>query len=166
MTDHCSYVIDSSALIDYQKTDDSILLLFTEHIGPIYVAEPVLIEEIDGFDRTDCQRLDISVASLNLDQLIEAARWQGPMSRYDACSLILARDNEWTVITSDNGLINRLKRGNVPYIRGLRPMLMLVSAGCLSHERAIQTAENMQAINPNYLTSKIVNKFKIEINKL
>ncbi len=45
-------------------------------------------------------------------------------------------------------------------------MIMLVSAGCLAHEQAIQTAENMRTINPNYLTSEIINKFKIEINNL
>lgn len=166
MTDWPGFVIDSSALIDYQKTDDSILQLFTQNIGPIYLAEPVFTDELNGFSMADCQRLGILVSSLNLNQLVEAARWQGPISRYDACSLILARENGWTVITSDRPLISRLRCENIQFIRGLRPMIMLVSAGCLTHERAIQTAENMRSINPNYLTSEIINKFKIEINKL
>ncbi len=109
MTDHPGFVIDSSALIDYQKADDSILHLFTQNIGPIYLAEPVLTDELNSFNMADCQRLGILVSSLNLNQLVEAARWQGPMSKYDACSLILARENGWTVITSDRPLISRLR---------------------------------------------------------
>ena len=166
MTDQRGFIIDSSALIDYQKIDDSILQLFTQNIGPIYIAEPVFTDELNGFEMADCKRLGISVVPLNFNQFIEAAGWQGSISKYDACSLILARENDWTVITSDRPLIIRLRSEHIPFIWGLRPMILLVSAGCLSHERAIQTAKNMQAINPKYLTSEIINKFKIEINKL
>jgi len=166
MTDRPGFVIDSSALIDYQKTDDSILQLFTQNIGAIYLAEPVFTDELNELSMADCQRLGISVSSLNLNQLVEAARWQGSISRYDACSLILARENGWTVITSDKPLISRLRSEKIRFIWGLRPMIMLVSAGCLEHGRAIQTAANMRTINPNYLTSEIINKFKIEINRL
>jgi hypothetical protein len=70
------------------------------------------------------------------------------------------------VITSDKPLISRLRSEKIRFIWGLRPMIMLVSAGCLEHGRAIQTAANMRTINPNYLTSEIINKFKIEINRL
>jgi rRNA-processing protein FCF1 len=166
MTDYPGFVIDSSALIDYQKTDDSILHLFTQNIGAIYLAEPVFADELKELSMADCQRLGILVSSLNLNQLIEAAGWQGSISKYDACSLILARENNWTVITSDKPLISRLRNEHIPFIWGLRPMIMLVSAGCLAHGRAIQTAENIRTINPSYLTSEIINKFKIEINKL
>jgi hypothetical protein len=53
MTDRPGFVIDSSALIDYQKTDDSILQLFTQNIGAIYLAEPVFTDELNELSMAD-----------------------------------------------------------------------------------------------------------------
>ncbi len=53
MTDRPGFVIDASALIDYQKTDDSILQLFTQNIGAIYLAEPVFTDELNELSMAD-----------------------------------------------------------------------------------------------------------------
>jgi len=37
-------IIDANVLIDFCKTDSSVLTLVAKHVGPVHVAEPVLAE--------------------------------------------------------------------------------------------------------------------------
>lgn len=159
------YIIDACTVIDYQKTEDWVLKLFSQNFGPVYVAAPVLEEEIRHFTSEDCKRLGISVAQPEFVQVVEAGKWQGPISRYDALTLILARDNGWTIISGDKALSRQAEIENVKSIRGLRPMIMLVSGGKLSSEKAIVIAESMRTINPGFLSRGVLDDFRKEIRK-
>jgi hypothetical protein len=159
------YIIDACTVIDYQKTEDWVLKLFSQNFGPVYVAAPVLEEEIRQFTSEDCKRLGITVAMPELAQLIEAGKWQGPISRYDALTLIMARDNNWTIISGDKALSRQADLENVKFTRGLRPMIILVSGGHLSSEKAIAIAESMRTINPGFLNRKVLEDFRKEIRK-
>lgn len=159
------YIIDACTVIDYQKTEDWVLKLFSQNFGPVYVAAPVLEEEIRHFTSEDCKRLGISVARPVLAQIVEAGKWQGPISRYDALTLIVARDSGWTIISGDKALSRQAEIENVKCIRGLRPMIMLASGGHLSGEKAIAIAESMRTINPGFLNRKVLEDFRKEIRK-
>jgi hypothetical protein len=159
------YIIDACTVIDYQKTEDWVLKLFSQNFGPVYVAAPVLEEEIRHFTSEDCKRLGISVARPDLGQIVEAGKWQGPISRYDALTLIIARDSGWTIISADKALLRQAEIENVRFIRGLRPMIMLVSGGHLSGEKAIEISERMRAINPGFLNREVLEEFRKEIRR-
>lgn len=159
------YIIDACTVIDYQKTEDRVLKMFSSHFGPVYVARQVLNEEIRHFTSDDCNRLGISVAQPELEQIVKAGTWQGPISRYDALTLILARDNGWTVISGDKALLRQAEIENVKSIRGLRPMIMLVSGGYLSSENALTIAESMRTMNSGFLGKTVLEDFREEIRK-
>lgn len=159
------YIIDACTVIDYQKTEDWVLKLFSQQFGPVYVAEQVLKEEIRHFTSEDCKRLGIAVLRPQLAQVVEAGKWQGPISPYDALILILARDNGWTIISGDKALLRQAEIENVKSIRGLRPMIMLVSDGHLSSKKAMAIAASMRTINPGFLSKKVLEDFRKEIRK-
>jgi len=159
------YIVDACTVIDYQKTEDWVLKLFSQHFGPVYVAAPVLEDEIRHFTSEDCKRLRISVAQPELAQVVEAGKWQGPISRYDALTLIMARDNGWTIISGDKALSRQAEIENVKSIRGLRPMIMLVSGGHLPGDKAITIAQRMRALSPGFLNTKVLEAFRKEIRE-
>jgi predicted nucleic acid-binding protein len=160
------YIIDACTIIDYQKSEDFVLGLFAEHFGPVYVAEPVLDAEIKGFSLEDCERLGLRVARPALSQLIEAVQRRQRISEFDACNLILARDNDWTLITSDKALCKAATVENVRYVRGLRPMILLVRSGHLPAKMALTISEKMRTVNPSYITDQILDEFRREIGLL
>jgi hypothetical protein len=159
------YIIDACTVIDYLKTEDWVLRLFSRHIGTVYIAEPVMEEEIRQLTSEDCKRLGIKIATPELAKVIEAGKWHGPISMYDALTMIMAGDNAWTIISSDRALSKQAAIKNVKCIRGLRPMIMLVSAGHLSGKKAIAIAQGMQEINSGFLNQKVLDDFREEISK-
>jgi hypothetical protein len=160
------YIIDACTVIDYQKTEDWVLKLFSGNFGPVYIAGPVLDAEIRHFTSEDCKRLGITVAIPDLAQLVAAGRWPGPISGYDALTLVMAKDNRWTIISGDKALSRQAEIENVKCIRGLRPMIMLVSGGYLSSKRAIGVAEAMRTINPGFLNRDVMEDFREKIRRV
>jgi hypothetical protein len=53
-------VADANVLIDYAKTDPTILALYTRHLGPIYVPS-VILDEVDQLDISDCASLGLTI---------------------------------------------------------------------------------------------------------
>ena len=53
-------VADANVLIDYAKTDPSVLALYIRHIGPIFVPM-VILDEVDQLDARDCERLGLTI---------------------------------------------------------------------------------------------------------
>ncbi len=157
------YILDACVIIDYQKTWKSVLKLFARHFGPVYVAEPVLTEEIRQFPEQEFRRLGVGIAKPELVQLAEAAQWRGPISKCDAVNLVLARDNGWTIVTNDRRLCKEAEIWNVRWVRGLRPLIMLVGSKHLSGASALSIARKMQITNPGFLGEEVWDAFREEI---
>jgi hypothetical protein len=65
-------VADANVLIDYAKTDPSILAIHVRHLGPIYVPS-VILDEVDQLDVADCERLGLTVIEEPPEILLAAA---------------------------------------------------------------------------------------------
>ena len=155
-------VADANVLIDYAKTDPSILTLYARHMGPIYVPS-VILEEVDQLDEMECERLGLTVITEPIEILMAAVAKRGPLSFEDWVCLLLARENGWTCVTNEKPLHRICKQEGVDHIWGLRLMIELVLAGQLTNGDAMDVAYDIQAINPRYITQEIIERFAAEV---
>ncbi len=156
------FIADANVLIDYAKTSPAILGLVAQHVGPVYVAVDVL-EEVEQLDLARCKELGLTVVDGNLAQLTEASQRGGPLSFQDKLCLILARDNGWSCLSNDGPLREACKAQGVPVVWGLEIMLTLVDSKRLTAIDAIEVAQAIHAVNPIYITAKILAAFQKKV---
>lgn len=74
-------LIDACILIDFQKTDISVLAKVVQHLAPVFVISPI-IEEVEGLDDSDLLELGFSIIEPELDDALAAAERKvgGPLS--------------------------------------------------------------------------------------
>ena len=51
-------LMDANVLIDYQKSDFSVLGLVSKHVGEVHVLTNI-IEEVDDLEVDDCERIGL-----------------------------------------------------------------------------------------------------------
>jgi len=69
--DALGFVVDASVLIDYIKTDITILTLVSRHIAPIHVASPILAE-VEQLSAAAAAKHGLQIVEPSLEQ-VEAA---------------------------------------------------------------------------------------------
>ena len=157
-------IVDANVLIDYVKSDRSILRIASRHLGQIFVAGPVL-EEVGQLDEAECEALGLQVVEMTLEQLSAAAvaGLSGQLSFPDHCCLLLARESAFTCVTNDGRLRRACTEAQVPVLWGLELMVGLVSKNELTVEAAIATAREIAASNPRHTTAEILEKFAVRV---
>ena len=65
-------LMDANVLIDYQKSDFSVLGLENRHVSEVHILTTIL-DEVDGLDVVDCERLGLKAVEPELNQLTRAA---------------------------------------------------------------------------------------------
>jgi len=86
-------LMDANVIIDYQKSDFSVLGLVSSNIGEVYVLTTI-IEEVEGLEIGDCERLGLKAIEPDLQQLIRAASKRGRLSFSDHLCLIVSIGRE------------------------------------------------------------------------
>lgn len=157
-------LLDANVLIDYAKTDDSILQLATQHLGPIYIPDPV-VEEVDELRQDDYDRLGLIIVEPTTHQMFAAAiqGWTSKMA--DALCFILAQSNRWICVTSDRRVRKQCIDNGVSTLWGTQLMLELIKIDQLQAEEAITVMQMIQETNP-YIRSAIVEAFTSEARHL
>ncbi|MEK6749448.1 MAG: hypothetical protein AABY83_09615 [Pseudomonadota bacterium] len=158
-------VADANVLIDYAKTDPSILAIHVRHLGPIYVPS-VILDEVHHLDAADCERLGLTVIEEPPEILLAAAERRGPLSFEDRVCLLLARENHWTCVTNEKPLHRACEQDGVTSIWGLRLMINLVQAQQLTRQNAMDVAQAIHEVNPRYVTAAILGLFEAELDKM
>jgi hypothetical protein len=90
-------------LIDYQKSDFSVLGLVNKHVGEVHVLTTIL-EKVEGLDVVDCERLGLKAVEPELNQLTLAATKRGQLSFRDHLCLLVASDSGFVCVTNDKPL--------------------------------------------------------------
>lgn len=98
-------LMDANVLIDYQKSDFSVLGLVNKHVAEVHVLTTI-IEEVDGLEIVDCERLGLKAIEPELHQLTRAASKRGQLSFRDHLCLIVASDASFVCVTNDKPLRN------------------------------------------------------------
>ena len=157
-------VADANVLIDYAKTDPTILALYTTHLGPIYIPS-VILDEVDQLDISDCESLGLTIVEEPLQILLAASEKRGPLSFEDRVCLLLAQANQWVCVTNEKPLHRACKQEKIASIWGLRLMIELARAEQLNSDSAIEVAQAIHRINPRYITLVILERFKAELTE-
>ena len=157
-------IVDANVLIDYARSDRSILSMASRRLGQIFVASPVL-EEVDQLDAAECEMLGLQVVEMTLQQLSAAAvaGLSGQLSFPDHCCLLLAREGAFTCVTNDGRLRRACTEAHVPVLWGLELMVGLVAKNELTVDAAISTAREIRLSNPRHITEEILEKFAVRL---
>lgn len=155
---------DADVLIDYSKSDLSILGLVAKHTGPLYVLRNVL-KTVDDLSVTQCKKLGISIVEAQTTLLLEAGRRSGALSFKDWLCFLLSEQNGWTCVTNDRALIRECKQCKIRYRRGLRLMIDLVKTGHLRKARARKVASDIHKANPHHINERVLARFEQALGK-
>lgn len=158
-------ILDANVLIDYARSELSILELAARHLGSVLIPLPIL-EEVDQLTEEDCARLGMSVIEPTLEELTEAASGGGKLSFQDHLCLNLARKGGLTCVTNDNRLRRECTASGVQVLWGLEVMSELVAEFVLPAEVALTTATAIHEINPRHITDEILRRFETRVKNV
>jgi predicted nucleic acid-binding protein len=162
MADSALLVLDANVLIDYCGADRNVLTLASRHVGPIHVPS-VLLDEVDGLDESECERLGLRVVEPEGALLVAAGRRRPGLSYYDHVCLLAAKAAGWTCVTNDGRLRRECTADKVPVLWGLELMVPLVAGRHLTVSAAMVVAGAIHEANPFYITKEIVRRFEMRI---
>lgn len=161
-------LVDACVLIDYQKSDLSVLRHVSSTLGRLVVISEVLAE-VEGFTDSDCQQIGIDVITIeDMDLLLRAgeptASTASSISFEDKLCILACKKYGYVCVTNDEVLRKQCKADGVPTKRGLRLMVELVAARVISIEAAIAIALRIQESNPGYIHDKVMSKFRQDLS--
>ena len=156
-------IVDANVLIDYTKSDVSILALVSKYVGQIYVPS-VILDEVDDLSEEDCLNLGFTVVDESIEVLLAAGEARGALSFEDHVCLLLAAEYECTCVSNDKPLHQACIEEGVSVMWGLRLMLELVEAGHLDKDSALEVAIMIQASNPRHITQEIIDEYSRKLN--
>jgi len=156
-------IVDANVLIDYAKSDLSVLTLVASHIGPIHVPS-VVLAEVNQLTEDDCESLGLLVLEEPVEILLAAGEKRGALSFEDHVCLLLAKENEWVCVSNDKPLHKACGKEDVEVKWGLRLMIELVELELLDKDVAMEIAQAIHMSNPKHITPAIIEDFRIKIN--
>jgi predicted nucleic acid-binding protein len=156
-------LIDANVLIDYQKSDFSILGLVNQHVSEVHVLTTIL-HEVDGLDVVDCERLGLKVIDPELAQVMRASIRKGRLSFRDRLCLVVASEGGLVCVTNDKALREACDGEGVTTLWGLEIMTALVRGRAIQAANAIDIAEKIHVSNPLHVSKKIVERFSRAVN--
>ncbi|MDP3156520.1 MAG: hypothetical protein Q8N23_27865 [Archangium sp.] len=161
------YIADANVLIDFLNADLKVLGLVSEFIGPVLVLRVILRDEVDGLTLAGCAKAGLQVVDSSVETLIQAARHESTgrlLSFYDWLVLLEAKERGGACLTNDGALIKACRSHGIDAVRGLAPLLQLVSLGKFRKKEALELVEKMAAKN-SYLR-KVVPEFVKKLGAL
>ncbi len=156
-------ILDANVLIDYCAADRSVLTLISRHVGLVHVPS-VLLEEVEGLDQSECERLGLVVVEPEVALLAAAGTRRPGLSYYDHLCLLAAKAAGWTCVTNDGRLRRECTAEHVAILWGLEPMITLVAGAHLTASEARRVSRGISASNPRFITPTILEAFDAKID--
>jgi rRNA-processing protein FCF1 len=151
-------ISDACVLIDYINVEQTrVLRLVTDHLFPIKLPR-LILDEVNSLTEDQAEALGMEIIEATFDQLKEAAARGGPLSKEDKLCFAIARDNDWAIWTSDKPLHTQCKKEGVPVYWGLQLMLDLCAEGKLDPDSALETAQQISAVNER-ISDRVIEQF-------
>lgn len=151
-------ILDANVLIDYARSNLSILTLVSRHIGQVIIPAPIL-EEVTDLSERRCRESGLQVVIPSLELIIEAAESRGRLSEGDHLCLLMAREAGHACVTNDVRLRKECVQQGVQQLWGLELMVALNRFGKLSTAAAEQVAKQIHESNPRFITREILIRF-------
>lgn len=153
-------LMDANVLIDFCDADATVITLISKHIGQVHVPRPILVEEVEQIVDLDWTELAITAVEPTFEIAVLAAKQpRKGLSFHDHLCLLLAAENGWTCVTNDVRLRRECTADGVDVLWGLETIALLVEEGALSAKAAAEIGRQIQAMNPKFITSAILDRF-------
>lgn len=159
------FIIDANVLIDYAKTDASILTLTAKHLGQVQILEPI-VKEVKQLEKIDYARLGLTVVETTIEQLLAAGVQRGYLSFIDHLCLIVAHQVGVTCVTNDRVLHRACSSDGVSTLFGLELMVGLVKIRQLLSLDAIGIAKAIHKMNPHHISAPILIRFQQQLQEI
>jgi predicted nucleic acid-binding protein len=139
-------LVDACVLIDFAKSDTSVITLASRYVGEVHVATPVF-EEVQDLDPAMAASLGIKLYEPPLEMLAAAAAKRGRLSFQDRLCLQIAKANGWTCVSNDRRLRESCEEESVAVMWGFELIALLVEHKALSPIAARDIAKSIAASN-------------------
>jgi len=159
-------ILDASVALDYHGTGNlSVLGMYSAYVQRLCVTDFTPEEDARELTREDCDTHGIEIIVTTNQQRAEAAfmNSQSVLSMYDALNWVVARDLGLTLITNDKPLWEKAHHTGVPFLRGLRLLVILVEQRRLGIEAARRIGRQIVTKN-GYLPNQILQHFLSALN--
>jgi len=159
-------IMDACVLIDYMNGEPDLFKLISSHIGPIYVATPIL-EEVDSINSIEeLEDLGLVPIEPEIDDVFSAEDMDGQTSFQDNICFLTAIRQSFTCVSNDTNLRRQCTNADVPIFWGLELILDLTKAGGILKKEASRIARDIQKSNPRHITAKILSDFEAKLKRL
>lgn len=152
-------IMDACVLIDFIKTERTVLELVVKHIGPLYVTSPVVDEVNEIDDENELVALGLIIVEPEIEDAYTAGGRSGPLSFQDWLCLLTAKRHGFTCVTNDKNLRKLCRQEDVSLLWGLELLAALHKAGGIPATEAEKIAQAIRLSNPKHITKKIVLRF-------
>jgi rRNA-processing protein FCF1 len=159
------FIVDANVLIDYAKTDRSILSLVALHIGPVHVPSCIL-REVDQLTPQDCHDLGLIIVQETQAQWDAVSPMGGALSSEDRMCLLMAVSNGWICVTNDRALRNACAKAQVKTLGGLGLLIQLAQHGHLTAPACMAVARAIHRTNPFMISTAVIQQLKADLEKL
>jgi hypothetical protein len=159
-------IMDACVLIDYMNGEPDLFKLISSHIGPIYVATPIL-EEVDSIDFIEeLEDLGLLPIEPEIEDVFTAEEMDGQTSFQDNICFLTAKRQSFTCVSNDTSLRRQCTNADVPILWGLELILDLTKAGGILKKEASRIARDIQKSNPRHITTRILSEFENRLKHL
>jgi len=152
-------IMDACVLIDFIKTERTVLELIVKHVGPLYVASPVVAEVNEIDDENELVALGLIIIEPEIEDAYAAGGRSGPLSFEDWLCLLTAKRHGFTCVTNDKNLRKLCAKEGVSPLWGLELIAELHKVGGIPAKDAEKIAQAIRRSNPRHTTEKIVSRF-------
>ena len=149
-------ICDANILIDFSKSDISIIKKIAEYYGEVRVPD-IILQEVEVISDEEARRLGITIVETPLD-LEEVPS----LSYQDRTCLYYVKKNKWTCLTNDKALRKHCEAAGGTVVWGLEMLLKLVDTDLITANHAERIARKINQVNPE-INEKILREF---LNKL
>ena len=118
-------IIDACVLIDFIRTDKSVLTLVANTIGRIHVPSPIVDEVMDLESEDELLELGLTIIEPELEDAFLAASTVDAISFQDKICLLTAKRHGFSCVTNDKNLRKCCEKEGVPIVWGLELLAKL-----------------------------------------
>lgn len=158
-------LMDACVLIDFIKTEQAVLELIVNHVGPLYVTSPVIDEVNEIEDENELVALGLIIIEPEIEDAYTAADRSGPLSFEDWLCLLTAKRHGSTCVTNDMNLRKLCNQEGGALLWGLELLSVLHKVGGLPAAQAEAIAQDIQRSNPRHITDRIILRFSDTIRR-
>lgn len=152
-------ICDANILIDYSKSDISVISKIAEYYGQVCVPD-IILQEVGIISETEAARLGITIVEtpLELEEIPS-------LSYQDRTCLYYVKKYKCTCLTNDKALRKYCEDAGGTVVWGLKMLLILVETNLITESHAEKIARKINQVNPE-ITDKLLDDFLDKLGKI